>query len=98
MHWEEAICTAIRTRVRLEFEYDGRRRVVEPYCHGVSRSGEALRAVQVRGESRSGGMGFGKLWTVARMEKIRLTEESFVPDDPNYAPDDSAMIQVHCRV
>lgn len=93
------ICEAIQARMLLEFDYDGHHRVVAPYCHGVTTRGvESLRAVQVGGESRSGGFGYGKLWTVAKMTNFRTTGEPFAPDDPNYNPDDSAMAEIHCRV
>jgi len=95
---ESAICTAIRKRVRLEFEYDGKHRLVEPYCHGRTKNGEALRAVQVGGESRSRGFGFGKLWMVERMSVLRATDQPFAPADPTYNPNDSAMIEIHCCV
>lgn len=95
---EAAICTAIRRRVLLEFEYDGLHRVVAPYCHGFTRNGEALRAIQIGGSSRSGGFGFGKLWTVERMRNLRVSDEVFTADDPNYNPDDGAMVTIHCRV
>jgi hypothetical protein len=93
------ICRAIRERTRLEFKYDGRHRVVEPYCLGISTKGvEVLRAVQVRGSSSSRGYGFGKLWTVAAIEELRLTDETFEPTDPGYNPNDSAMKEIRCRV
>lgn len=94
----ETICAAIHTRRQLAFDYGGRPRVVVPYCHGQTQSGEVLRAIQVDGESSSGGFGFGKLWKVAEMRNVRITGEPFSPDDPNYNPDDSAMTSVHCRV
>lgn len=53
----ELICEAIRKRALLEFLYHDRRRVVAPYCCGVSsRGADVLRAVQVRGGSASGGL------------------------------------------
>lgn len=82
----------------LEFSYGGRRRLVAPYCHGVTRNGEALRGVQVGGESRSGGVGFGKLWLLSRMSDLRATSQAFVPDDPDYNPNDRAMRSIHCRI
>jgi hypothetical protein len=91
------ICAAIRDLVLLEFDYDGLRRVVAPYCHGWTSKGEVLRAIQVRGASHSRGLGFGKLWAVEKMLNIHLTAESFVPNDPHYNPDDSAMVEIHCR-
>jgi hypothetical protein len=93
------ICKAIQRRLCLEFHYHDRLRVVEPYCIGVSTRGtEVLRAVQVRGLSSSGGYKFGKLWVVADMVNPRILDETFVPDDPNYNPDDSAMKEIYCRI
>lgn len=92
-------CDAIRARSLLEFDYHGLHRVVAPYCHGVSTRGvEVLRAVQVRGSSASGGFGFGKLWLVPDIVAPRMTDETFVPDDPHYHPDDRAMKTIHCRI
>ena len=92
----DVICAAIETRCRLEFEYDGVLRIVEPYCHGVTSRGlESLRAIQVGGAR--GKFGFGKLWTIAKMTNVRLTVP-FAPRDPNYNPNDSAMSEIHCRI
>ena len=93
------ICEAIRKRRLLEFEYHGKRRVVAPYCHGVSTRGtEVLRAIQVSGASSSGSMGIGKLWAIADMVALRMLDVPFMANDPKYEPDDSAMKQIHCRV
>jgi hypothetical protein len=93
------ICEAIRTHARLEFEYRGYHRIVEPYCHGVAATGnDVLRAVQVGGTSKSGGLGFGKLWLVSELIGLRISPTTFEPDDPAYNPDDRGMIQIHCRV
>jgi hypothetical protein len=94
-----AVCEAIRRRRLLQFDYHGLQRIVAPYCHGISTRGtDVLRAVQLRGESSSGGFGFGKLWTVADMRNAQVLPESFLPNDPDYNPDDSAMQRIHCRV
>jgi hypothetical protein len=93
------LCEAIATRKLLAFTYDGHARVVASYCHGLTRAGdEVLRAVQLRGSSRSGSFGKGKLWTVSKMRLVRTLEEAYVPDDPDYEPDDSAMAIIHCRI
>jgi hypothetical protein len=89
------ICDAIVRRCLIAFDYNGSRRLVQPYCHGFTRQGgETLRAVEVGGRGRA----FGKLWTVAKMENLHVTDERFTPDDPDYNPDDSAMVEIHCRV
>lgn len=99
MQKESLICEAIRACRLLEFAYADHARIVEPYCHGLSKQGvEMLRAVQVGGSSTSGGFGFGKLWRVDAIRELRLLNQHFVPDDPNYNPDDSALPTIHCRV
>lgn len=93
------LCKAIHDRALLEFDYKGLHRVVAPYCHGVSHRGaEVMRAVQVAGDSQSGGFGFGKLWIVDEMKNVRLSKESFVADDPDYNPNDVDMREIHCRI
>lgn len=91
---ELTICEAIAGLRLLTFEYNGVARIVQPYCHGFTRTGaETLRAVEVGGR----GGAFGKLWTVAKMQNLRATAEHFTPDDPDYNPDDRAMVEIHCR-
>ena len=93
------ICQAIQRRCQLIFDYKGFRRIVAPYCYGISTRGtEVLRTVQVGGSSSSGGYGFGKLWTISEMSRLELSAEHFVPNDPHYNPNDSAMTRVICRV
>jgi len=93
------LCQAIETRNLLAFTYEGHARVVAPYCHGFTRLGdEVLRAVQVRGSSRSGHFAGGKLWTISKMRLVRTLDERFAADDPDYDPNDVAMARRHCRV
>jgi hypothetical protein len=93
------LCEAITTRKLLAFTYEGHPRVVAPYCHGFTRAGdEVLRAVQVRGGSRSGTFGTGKLWSISKMRLVRTINEGYTADDPDYEPDDPSMERIHCRV
>jgi len=95
----DIISEAIRRRVLLQFHYDDHLRVVAPYCLGLStRDIDSLRAVQVRGSSSSNALGFGKLWTVSKMRDLRMLEETFVPADPNYNPEDKGMKKIYCRI
>ena len=94
--FEAIVCRAIRELRVLQFDYDEKPRVVEPYCHGVTaRGADSLRAVQIGGQGP--GFGFGKMWTIEKRSEVRLTERRFVPDDPHYNPDDLAMARIHCR-
>jgi hypothetical protein len=95
----DIISEAIRRRVLLQFHYDDHLRVVAPYCLGLSsRDMDSLRAVQVRGSSSSNALGFGKLWTVSKMRDLRILEETFIPSDPNYNPEDKGMKKIYCRI
>lgn len=95
----EHICRAIRGRRLLLFDYNGKPRVVAPYCLGIStRKSEVLRAIQVRGMSTSGKLGLGKLWSLDQMVDVRVSDETFVANDPNYNPNDSAMTRILCRI
>jgi len=42
--------------------------------------------------------GFGKLWTMAKMQNLRVAVELFAPDDPDYNPNDTALLEIHRRV
>ncbi len=68
---------------------------------GIStRDADVLRAIQLRGSSSSGKVAkpFGKLWTVSEMVGLRVLDEPFTPNDPNYNPNDSAMKHIYCRI
>ena len=93
------ICRAIRGRRLLRFEHAGLERVVAPYCTGIShKNNSVLRAIQVSGASTSNKFNFGKLWAISQMKNPAVLDEEFVPDDPNYNPDDSAMKLILCRL
>jgi hypothetical protein len=93
------ICDAISRRSLLEFDYDGLHRIVQPYCHGTTGTGrESLRAIQIGGESRGSLIASGKLWTVAKMVEVKVSHQTFVPNDPHYNPNDTAMVSTHCRI
>jgi hypothetical protein len=32
------------------------------------------------------------------MQRVRVLDAAFVPSDPNYNPDDSALARIHCRI
>ena len=94
-----AVCEAIATHKLIEFDYRGLYRIVAPYCHGTSTTfAEVVRGIQVGGDSRSGGFGFGKLWLVDAMHSLRITNADFDPIDPHYNPNDSALRAIHCQV
>jgi hypothetical protein len=74
-------------------------RAVLPWHQQARHRSPARRpAWQLGGSSSSGGFGFGKLWLVSEMTKVRIIDETFLADDPDYNPNDSAMARIHCRI
>jgi hypothetical protein len=35
---------------------------------------------------------------VEKIQNLRVATQTFVPDDPDYNPDDSALFEIHCCV
>ena len=52
---DQRICEAIKSKCRLEIDYDGLPREIEPHAHGTSSTGkEVVRGFQTAGQSSSG--------------------------------------------
>ncbi|WP_181685368.1 hypothetical protein [Halorhabdus salina] len=93
------ICTAIDQQKVLEFTYDGLLRRVEPHCHGQSQKGkESLRAYQIGGRSQSREIPYWRLFTVAKMSNLRVSDENFSGTRPGYNPNDKDLSPIHCRL
>jgi len=93
------ICSAIRSKQVITFYYDGGERVVEPFCYGISSSGnELLRGFQVGGYSKSGKPFSWKLFRVDEISRISLTNETFQEIRPNYNPNDKGMKTIYCHI
>ena len=92
------ICTAIRSRNYLEFNYDGLPREIEPHAHGTSSTGkEIVRGFQTGGKSSSEPLGW-RLWNVAKMKSFSVSDSTFIGTRPGYTRSDSAMHPVHCEL
>lgn len=85
---------AIRERKPVRFVYHGKLRVVEPQCHGRGTRGtELLRGRQVNGDEPS-----ERLFDVAHMVDLALLDGHFDGPGPHYRQNDSAMVEVFCRL
>lgn len=100
---EGIICRAIHRRKIISFTYADNEgnihtRLVEPYAHGITRQGnEALRGYQIGGTSEST-IPAWKLFLVARMTGLRITEKSFDGTAPGYAHGDKDLNPIHCHI
>ena len=94
------LCSAIRNRRLVTFYYDGGRRIVEPYCYGTSEAGhDLLRAYQTGGFSRSGAPDGWKMFRVAELSGLAMTDEMFATSRSGYDPArEDKMATVYCRV
>jgi hypothetical protein len=94
----QTICKAIEEQRVIEFHYDGLLRKVEPFCHGTSKRGkESLRGYQIGGASNSRNVPFWRLFTVAKMRGLSITNEHFTGSRPGYNPNDKDLT-VHCNI
>ena len=92
------ICEAIKSKHHLVFNYDGLPREVEPHAHGTSsKSKEVVRGFQTGGRSSSGPLGW-RLWDVAKMKSLRVSESTFTGTRSGYVRGDSNMHPVHCEL
>ncbi len=95
---DRRICAAIEYKHYLEFVYDGLPRVIEPHAHGTSSTGkEVVRGFQTDGQSSSGPLGW-RLWDVAKMELLQVSESTFDNPRHGYVRGDKHMHPVHCEL
>ena len=97
------LCQAIANMRVVTFTYsdkDGNvhRRVVEPYAHGETSTGNsALRGYQIGGTSESDVPGW-KLFIVEQMTGLQVTDRTFAGSAPGYAHGDRHLSPLYCRV
>lgn len=84
---------AIDERRILEFNYHGHHRVVCPSAHGFNRAGsnELLRGYQIDGTSRTGIPPVWRMFSVADIRQLVITDRTFDEDLPGYRCGDRGM-------
>lgn len=93
------LITAIEKHRIVKFIYDGGTRVVEPFAYGISHENkEVIRCWQVEGYSKSGSSQGWKLFEVAKIENLFMTEETFQPNRIGYRKGDSVMRYIICEI
>lgn len=90
-----SISAAISRQNRIEFTYDGFKRIVEPHTLGLDAAGkELLCGYQVAGDSRSGVSEGWKFFAVDQMKQCVVRREKFSTPRPAYRRDDGAFSQI----
>lgn len=103
---EETICSAIGSSQCLEFEYEGHRRVVNPFILYRTEDGKTLiEGAQVGGTSDSGSMPYWRSFHLDKISSIEETEglnpvhgsDRILPDtERKYNPDHDRYAEVIC--
>lgn len=89
------IISAIRRKSVLQFNYNGKMRIVEPQTYGLSTTGrEVLRAWERPGSNGFKGSGMAKLFDLEKISGLRETGQTFPGALPAHNPDDAAMKEV----
>jgi predicted DNA-binding transcriptional regulator YafY len=72
------LCSAISSKQIIQFSYEEGTRIVEPYCYGLTKTGEeVLRVFQLKGDSKSGNPQGWKLFKVSKIKDLKVNEENF---------------------
>jgi len=92
------IIEAIESQNVIEFYYAGELRIVEPHCYGITTAGnEGLRAYQTGGYSSSGKLGW-KMYDLAKVEDIYITDDQFDGPRAGYQRGAKGMSRIHVEI
>ena len=95
---KDLLCQAINSRSVIQFKYDGRSRIVEPYCCGVNNSGNyILRGFQIRGSDKTKPLCW-RLYELSGMSQLNTTQHSFNGKRAEYQENDTAMTDILCCI
>jgi predicted DNA-binding transcriptional regulator YafY len=93
------IIQAIENRKLMEFNYDGNFRIVEPHTVGVSKTGkEMLSAFQTGGDSNRGNVPCWGQFSVSKIEKLQVLDDSFSGTRSGYTRGDSRMNEIYAEL
>lgn len=95
----DIIIEAIENRKLLEFVYKDHYRVVEPHTFGVSSKGnQNLSAFQIDGTSESIVVPDWGLFTVNKINDLKILNETFEGTRPKYTKGDSRMVKIYTEL
>lgn len=94
------ICSAIKEKKIIEFNYHGYHRIVEPHLVGVHKDAgtQKLRGYQTAGGSEHGNIPDWRLFNIDEIESLKITDQNFSAARSGYNPNDRHMSSVICRI
>jgi hypothetical protein len=94
----DLICRAIAGKFVVQFRYDGRSRIVEPFCCGMnSAANYVLRGFQIRGSDKTKPLCW-RLYELAEMSQLSITSHSFKGKRDDYLQRDLLITEVFCQI
>lgn len=95
---KDLLCRAITDKYLVQFRYDGRSRIVEPFCCGISATGNyVLRGFQIRGADKTKPLCW-RLYELEEISQLSVTQHSYKGKRSDYNPEDIAMTKIFCRI
>jgi hypothetical protein len=95
---KDLLCRAIAGKHLVQFKYDGRSRIVEPFSCGISSAGSyLLRGFQIRGSDKTKPLCW-RLYELAGMSQLSVTQHVFKGKREDYNPEDPLMTEILCRI
>lgn len=90
---------AIANKQLLEFFYNGKIRIVEPYTFGCSHKGDdTLSAFQIEGGSNSSKDLGWRQFIIENIESLVLLDSNFNSIRDGYNPNDSRMSEIYITI
>ncbi len=94
----DLLCRAIADKHLIQFKYDGRTRIVEPFCCGIDiAENYVLRGFQIRGSDKTKPLCW-RLYELAEMSQVSVTQHGFRGKRDEYNPVDPLMTKIFCRI
>lgn len=99
MNIEEIICSAIKNRLVIRFQYDGEIRIVEPFVLGYHKDtgNLVLRSYRVGGYSKSDREPPWRLFDTSNISELEVTDIKARSDREYYNPNDKHMSEIICN-
>jgi len=95
---KELLCRAIVEKRLLQFKYDGRSRIVEPFCFGIGPADSyVLKGFQIRGADKTKPLCW-RLYYLAEMSQLNITQHGFKGKRPDYNPEDPLITKIICSI
>ena len=96
----DLIADAITSRRLVQFYYDGYPRVVIPAAYGTHATtlSQVLRGYQVRGSGKTRVPPFWSMFTIAKIERLAVLNETFEGLPPQYQRDDKQISPIFAQL